>query len=212
MRIGIIGAGRVGTAIARQALAAGYDVRIAGSGDPSKIELIASVLMPGVHTVTAADAALDSDLVLIAVPLNRLDTLPFDALSGKTVIDVMNYWAPTDGVQDEFEESPLTSSELVARRMPDARVVKTLNHIGYHELEEDGRPAGDPHRRALAIAGDDEAAKQLVAGFIDRIGYDPVDIGPLAQGRSMEPGSVIFAGAHDRAGIESAAGELATAA
>jgi hypothetical protein len=212
MKLGIIGAGRVGTAIARQALAAGYEVRIAGSGDPAKIELIASVLMPGVQTVTAAEAARASDLVVVAVPLNRVDTLPFDALSGKTVIDVMNYWAPTDGVQSEFEASPLTSSELVAGKMPDARVVKTLNHIGYHELEEDGRPAGDPQRRALAIAGDDEEAKRLVAGFIDRIGYDPVDIGPLEQSRFMEPGSVIFAGAHDRAGIESVTGALATAA
>src|SRR5687768_4364376 len=94
MQLGIIGAGRVGTAIARQALAAGVDVRIAASGEPSKIELIASVLMPGVRTVTATDAALRSDLVIVAVPLNRMNTLPFDAFTGKVVIDAMNYWAP----------------------------------------------------------------------------------------------------------------------
>jgi 8-hydroxy-5-deazaflavin:NADPH oxidoreductase len=207
MQLGIIGAGRVGTAIARQALAAGVDVRIAASGDPAKIELIASVLMPGVRTVTATDAALQSDLVIVAVPLNRMNTLPFDAFTGKIVIDAMNYWAPTDGTQSQFEDSPLSSSEIVARRMPDARVVKTLNHIGYHELEEDGRPAGDPARRALAIAGDDAAAKEIVASFIDRIGYDAVDVGPLSHGRLMEPGSAIFAGALDRAGIQSAVEE-----
>jgi 8-hydroxy-5-deazaflavin:NADPH oxidoreductase len=207
MQLGIIGAGRVGTAIARQALAAGVDVRIAASGDPAKIELIASVLMPGATTVTATDAALHSDLVIVAVPLNRMGTLPFDAFKDKIVVDAMNYWAPTDGTQTEFENSSLASSEIVEGRMPGARVVKTLNHIGYHELEEDGRPAGDPARRALAIAGDDAGAKEMVAAFIDRIGYDPVDIGPLAHSRLMEPGSKIFAGALDRAGIQSAVEE-----
>ncbi len=204
MKLGIIGAGRVGTAIARQALAAGYEVRIAGSGDPSKIELIISVLAPGAIALTAEDVARESDLVIVAVPLSRINTLPFHAFAGKTVIDAMNYWAPTDGVQGEFDEAGVSSSEVVAGRMPSARVVKTLNHIGYHELEEDGRPSADPARRALAIAGDDPAAKHRVAEFIDRIGYDPVDVGPLAHGRLMEPGSVIFAGALDRAGIESA--------
>lgn len=203
MQLGIIGAGRVGTAIARQALAAGMDVRIAASGDPAKIELIASVLMPGARTVTAAEAALHSDLVIVVVPLNRMSTLPFDAFTGKIVIDAMNYWAPTDGTQSEFEDNPLSSSEIVALRMPNARTVKTLNHIGYHELEEDGRPAADPARRALAIAGDDARAKEIVARFIDRIGYDAVDVGPLAHGRLMEPGSAIFAGALDLAGIQS---------
>jgi predicted dinucleotide-binding enzyme len=198
MQLGIIGAGRVGTAIARQALAAGVDVRIAASGDPAKIELIASVLMPGAQTVTAADAARQSDVVIVAVPLNRSDTLPFDAFEGKIVIDAMNYWSPTDGTQSEFENSALSSSEIIASRMPGARVVKTLNHIGYHELEEDGRPPADPARRALAIAGDDDAAKRVVAEFIDRLGYDPVDVGPMAHSRLMEPGSAIFAGALDR--------------
>lgn len=204
MKLGIIGAGRVGTAIARQALAAGYEVRIAGSGDPSKIELIISVLAPGAIALSAEDVARESDLVVVAVPLSRTGTLPFHALANKTVIDAMNYWAPTDGVQGEFDEAGVSSSEVIAGWMPSARVVKTLNHIGYHELEEDGRPSADPARRALAIAGDDPAGKLQVAEFIDRIGYDPVDVGPLAHGRLMEPGSVIFAGALDRAGIESA--------
>lgn len=207
MRVGIVGAGRVGTAIARQALAAGYEVRIAGSGDPAKIELITSILTPGALAVTATEAALESDLVIVAVPLNRIGSLPFGAFAGKTVVDAMNYWAPTDGTQEEFEDRARTSSERVAQRMHGARVVKTLNHIGYHELEEDGRPASDPARRALAVAGDDAEAKHVVAEFIERIGYDAVDVGPLANGRLMEPGSAIFARAHDRAGILSVVDE-----
>ncbi|MCU1443066.1 MAG: oxidoreductase [Cryobacterium sp.] len=203
--LGMIGAGRVGTAVARQALAAGYEVRIAGSGDPAKISLIASVLLPGAIPVTAAEAASLSDLVVVAVPLNRMDTLPFPALRDKVVVDAMNYWAPTDGTQPEFETSDISSSEVVAARMAGARVVKTLNHIGYHELEEDGRPAEESNRRALALAGDDEEAKRRVAEFIDRIGFDPVDIGPLSQGQLMEPGTTIFSGALDREGIEAAA-------
>lgn len=203
-RLGIIGAGRVGTAVARQALAAGYDVRIAGSGDPSKIELITSVLVPGAVPLTASAVAEQSDVIVVAVPLGRMGTLPFSSLSGKIVVDAMNYWAPTDGTQDEFDRSDLSSSEVVAHRMPGARVVKTLNHIGYHELEEDGRPAGSPDRRALALAGDDRAAVAVVASIIDRIGYDAVEVGPLSAGRIMEPGSAIFAGALDRRGIERA--------
>lgn len=108
----------------------------------------------------------------------------------------MNYWAPIDGEVDDFENDPRTSSEIVQDHLAQSSVVKSLNHIGYHELEEDGLPAGSPGRRALAVAGDSEEARTLVAGVIDRLGYDPVDAGPLPAGRAFQPGTEIFNGSH----------------
>ncbi|GAB3520575.1 NADPH-dependent F420 reductase [Arthrobacter monumenti] len=117
-------------------------------------------------------------------------------MTGKTVIDVMNYWAPTDGEVDGFENEHRTSSEIIQDFLAGSAVIKTLNHIGYHELEEDDQVRGTPGRRALALAGDHEQSKRLVESFIDRLGYDPVDAGPLAAGRAFQPGTEIFNGTH----------------
>jgi 8-hydroxy-5-deazaflavin:NADPH oxidoreductase len=199
--LGILGAGRVGTAIARQALRAGYDVAIAASGDPANIELIVEVMAPGARAVTAAEAARTSDLVVLAVPLNRYATLDPDMLTGRVVIDAMNYWAETDGHIPALEAAR-SSSEMVAGHLPGARLVKTLNHIGYHELEMDHAPAGAPVRRALAVAGDDHAARTIAIELIERLGFDAVDAGPLAAGAALEPGTAIFTGWFDRPGLE----------
>jgi 8-hydroxy-5-deazaflavin:NADPH oxidoreductase len=193
--IGILGAGRVGTAVARQALKAGYEVRIATAKPAEQIAMIVEIVTPGAQAVEAAEAA-SADLVVVAVPLHKYRTLDPSLLVGKTVIDVMNYWAPTDGEIDDFEGDPRTSSEIIQNFLAGAAVVKSLNHIGYHELEEDGQPARTPGRRALALAGDHEDAKTLVAGFLDWLGYDPVDAGPLAAGRAFQPGTQIFNGSH----------------
>ena len=199
--LGILGAGRVGTAIARQAMRAGYEVAIAASGDPADIELIVEVMAPGARAVTAAEAARASDLVVLAVPLRRYVTLDPAMLAGRVVVDAMNYWAETDGHLPALETAR-SSSEMVADHLTGARLVKTLNHIGYHELETDHAPAGAPGRRALAVAGDDDAARAGVMDLIDRLGYDAVDAGPLAAGVALEPGTEIFTGRHDRAALE----------
>jgi 8-hydroxy-5-deazaflavin:NADPH oxidoreductase len=193
--VGILGAGRVGTAVARQALKAGYQVKIATSKPAPEISLLVEIITPGAVAVDAAEAAA-ADLVVIAVPLHKYRTLNPGLLAGRTVIDAMNYWAPTDGEVDDFENDPRTSSEIIQDFLPGANVVKSLNHIGYHELEEDGQEPGAPGRRALGLAGDDDDAKTLVAGFIDRLGYDPVDAGPLSAGRAYQPGTEIFNGSH----------------
>ena len=193
--VGILGAGRVGTAVARQALKAGYRVKIATSKPAPEISLLVEIITPGAVAVDAAEAAA-ADLVVIAVPLHKYRTLNPGLLAGRTVIYAMNYWAPTDGEVDDFENDPRTSSEIIQDFLPGANVVKSLNHIGYHELEEDGQEPGAPGRRALGLAGDDDDAKTLVAGFIDRLGYDPVDAGPLSAGRAYQPGTEIFNGSH----------------
>lgn len=199
--IGVLGVGRVGSALARQALAAGYTVNVASSKAPDQIALLAEVVIPGSTAVTAEQAAREADIVVLAVPLHKYRTLPVDALAGKVVIDAMNYWAPIDGTISEFEER--SSSEVVQEFLPKSRVVKSIGHIGYHELESDGRPAGTPGRRALGIASDDAGAKAVVAEFIDALGYDVVDAGPLAAGEHFQPGTPIFSGRHTAADLGS---------
>ncbi|MBZ2197641.1 NADPH-dependent F420 reductase [Occultella gossypii] len=194
--VAILGAGRVGTAIARVAMRAGYQVRLAASGDPALIDLIAQIMAPGAVTTTAADAVTPAELVVLALPLGKHATLDGDALAGKVVVDAMNYWPSTDGRNPELEAAPSTS-EVVARHLTRSAVVKTLNHIGYHDLEEHGLPAGAPGRRALGVAGDDPDATALVRGFVDRLGFDPVDAGDLAAGVHLQPGTPIFNGSHD---------------
>lgn len=193
--IGILGAGRVGTALARQAVKAGYQVRIATTAPAAENALLVDIVTPGAVAVESSQAAA-SDLVVLAIPLHKYRTLNQGDLAGRIVIDAMNYWAPVDGVFDDFESDSRTTSEVVEEFLRDARVVKSLNHIGYHELEEDDQPAGTAMRRALALAGDDARAKALVANFIDRLGYDAVDAGPLAAGRSFQPATEIFTGSH----------------
>ncbi|NVM97266.1 NADPH-dependent F420 reductase [Arthrobacter sp. SDTb3-6] len=199
--IGILGAGKVGTGVARQALLAGYQVLIAGSGDPKEIELIISVMAPGAVAVSAAQLMEQADLVVLSVPLHKFRTLDPAGLAGKHVIDTMNYWRDTNGDMPELANAP-SSSEMVLSHLPAARLAKALNHIGYHELELDARPAGAPDRRALAVATDDDGTRALVLDFIERLGFDAVDAGPLANGTALETDTPIFTGSYDRAGLE----------
>jgi predicted dinucleotide-binding enzyme len=191
-RVAMLGVGHVGTALARVMLDAGLDVRVAASGDPAKIALIASVLMPGAVPGWAQDAVADADIVVLAIPLHRFPSLDHGMLNGKIVIDTMNYWAPSDGVQSMFENTPLGSSEVVQRTLAGARVVKTFNHIGYHEMAEQRHVAGSPERRALGVASDDAEAAALVGTLVDAIGYDVVTLGSLHGGVVFEPGGPVF--------------------
>jgi predicted dinucleotide-binding enzyme len=203
-RIAVLGAGHVGPVIARIALEAGYPVSIAASGDPEQIELIAQVLSPGAEPRWAAEAVVEADLVILAIPLHQFTTLDPSLLEGKLVVDVMNYWPPVDGVVELFEDHRSSSSEIVQRRLVGSTVVKTLNHLGYHELDVERRPKGSPVRRALGVAGDDPHAVEMVAELIERIGYDAVRLDRLSAGRLLEPGGPVFGVPLDRTAFERA--------
>jgi 8-hydroxy-5-deazaflavin:NADPH oxidoreductase len=191
--IAVLGAGHVGPAIARLALDAGHRVAIATSGNPDDLALITQLLIPGAEPRWAADAIARADLVVLAIPLHRFLAIDADALSGKLVIDAMNYWPATDGsLPPPFDHEGIGTSEVIAERLHNATVVKTLNHVGYHELERYARPSGSVDRRALGVAGDDPNAVATVSAFIDRIGYDAVTLGPLSGGRVLQPGGPVF--------------------
>ncbi len=190
--LGILGAGKVGTVLARLATAAGYRVLIAGSGSPDRIALIVDVLAPGARAVTALEAVEGSDAVILALPLGKRAALPASALVGRVVIDGMNYWQPIDGTLAEFEGATRGTSEIVRDSLPGARLVKSVSHLGYHQLDELARPAGAPDRIGLAVAGDDAEAVEAVAAIVDRLGFDPVRAGTLADGIRFQAGTPVF--------------------
>lgn len=186
-RIAILGAGKVGSSLARALVSAGYQVSIAGSGSVAKIALTAEILMPGATATTASEAVKDADVVILAVPMHKFHTIDRDGLRNKIVIDTMNHWVPVNGEMEELDSDPRSTSEIVAEFFSDAQVVKSLNHIGYHEMEEDAHMG-----RAIAYATDDHQAGEVVAQIIEHIGFTPLSIGKLSHGRVLEPGQKAF--------------------
>lgn len=190
--IGILGAGKLGVVLSQLALKAGYKVYIAGSGDPKKIALTFQVLAPGAVVATSAEVALKSDVIILALPLGKFRNLPRLELAGKLVIDAMNYWWEVDGDRDGFIGPTQSSSEAVQEFLPDSRIVKGLNHMGYHDLHDETRPADQPTRKAIAVAGNEKQDIETVSGIINNLGFDPLYIGGLAAGQKLEPSGNAF--------------------
>ena len=186
-RVGIIGAGKLGLSLARAALAAGYQVAVAGSGASDTIALTTEILAPGATASTVDEVVDFAELIVLAIPAHRFRELPGDLFDGKVVIDAMNYWPDTDGDDPELAAAPEGSSVIVQDHFPGARLVKSLNQLGYHELDDYQRPAGAPDRIAVAAVGDDRLAVRTTMHLIDRLGFDPVDGGRLANGKLLEP-------------------------
>jgi 8-hydroxy-5-deazaflavin:NADPH oxidoreductase len=191
--LGIIGAGAVGTGVARLAVAAGLDVVLSNSRGPETLAGLVAELGPRARAATPAEAARTADLVLASMFLAAHERLPQPELTGKTVIDTMNYVPMPAWSSPELDRNELTSSELVQRHLTGARVVKAFHSIGPKQLLNLSRPAGAVDRTALPLSGDDPAAKQQVAELLDTLGFDAVDLGPLAESWRSEPNTPLYA-------------------
>ncbi|CAN5741125.1 NAD(P)-binding domain-containing protein [soil metagenome] len=180
--IGLIGSGRIGSQVARLAIAAGHDVVLSNSRGPATLAELAAELGPKARAGTVEEAAKAADIAVVTIPLKSIGTVPVAPLAGKIVIDTNNYYPQRDGVIPELENESTTTAELLQRHLPESRVVKAFNHIYAAELTTHGSPRGTKNRRALVIAGDDAAAKKSVTDLLDAFGFDTVDAGPLAEG------------------------------
>jgi 8-hydroxy-5-deazaflavin:NADPH oxidoreductase len=187
--IGLIGAGHIGSQVARAAIASGYDVVISNSRGPETLTDLVSELGPRARAGTTQEAATAGDLVIVAIPLKAIGEVPVEPLVGKVVIDTNNYYPGRDGNIAALDEGRLTSSGLLQVRLPNAHVVKAFNHIYARQITTDGTPPRTRNRRALVIAGDDLVAKAQVAELIDGFGFDVVEVGPLAESWRIEPGT-----------------------
>ena len=184
--IGIIGAGHIGSQVARAAITAGYDVVISNSRGPQTLEGLVAELGPGARAATSEDAATAGDFAVVTIPLKAYLDVPVEPLAGKVVIDTNNYYPQRDGVVPELEDESTTVSELLQAHLPTSKVVKGFNHIAFGDITTDGTPAGTDNRRAIGIAGDDAAAKDLVTRLYGQFGFDAVDAGSLAEGWRLQ--------------------------
>jgi 8-hydroxy-5-deazaflavin:NADPH oxidoreductase len=180
--IGLIGAGHIGSQVARLAVANGYDVVISNSRGPQTLSALVKELGPKARAGTVLEAARAGDLVVVTIPLKNYRQVPVEPLVGKVVIDTNNYYPERDGHIAELDSEATTTSELLQAHLPKSKVVKGFNHIYAAELTTHGQPAGSKNRRALVIAGDDPAAKKTVEHLLDQFGFDTVDAGPLKEG------------------------------
>jgi len=180
--IGLIGAGHIGSQVARLAAKSGYDVVISNSRGPDTLSALVAELGPRARAATPADAAKAGDIVVVTIPLKNYRSVPVAPLVGKIVIDTNNYYPERDGHIPELDNETTTTAELLQSHLPQSKVVKAFNHIYAAQLTTDGLPAGAKNRRALVIAGNDREAKASVTHLLDQFGFDTVDAGPLSEG------------------------------
>lgn len=186
--IGIIGAGHIGQAVAEAVIAKGHDVVIANSRGPETLGAVIDQLGEQATAGTIEDAAGAGEILLLAIPLGRESGLDPALFAGKLVIDADNYYPQRDGEIAEVADGSTTSAARLQALLPDARIVKAFNHIYARQIVTDASASGTPGRRALAIYGDDEAARATVSALLDEIGFDAVDGGPLAESWRIQVG------------------------
>ena len=192
--VGLIGSGKIGGTVARLAVAAGYDVVLSNSRGPETLKDLVDELGPHASAGTPTQAAEAGDIVVVTIPLRAYRTVPVEPLAGKIVIDTNNYYPQRDGQIPELDNETTTTSELLQAHLPSSKVVKAFNNIFFRHLLALARPAGAPDRSALAIAGNDADAKTTVTALLDALGYDTLDVGPLAEGWRYQRDTAAYAG------------------
>lgn len=202
MKIGILGAGYVGRILAERLVAAGHEVMLSNSRAPESLFSLRLTL--GCLAGSSVEAAQFGEVVILAMPFTVFGSIPAAVLADKIVIDAMNYYSERDGHIAELDQGLSTTSAMVQAHFQDARVVKTFNAIRMVDIAAVAAPAGTPTRVAIPMAGDDAAAKSVVAGLVDAVGLDCVDVGDLAQGWRFENGTPAYCTLLTRAALQQA--------
>jgi len=184
--IGIIGAGHIGSQVARAAIGAGYDVVISNSRGPETLADLVADLGPKARAATPTEAGEAGEFVVVTVPLKAYEKVPVAPLAGKIVIDTNNYYFERDGHIETLDNGTATVSGMLQEHLPTSRVAKGFNHIMAKDITTDGKPAGSEDRRALATSSDFEDAAALVTALYDELGFDTVNVGPLSESWRVE--------------------------
>jgi 8-hydroxy-5-deazaflavin:NADPH oxidoreductase len=192
--VGFIGSGSIGSTVARLAVAAGYDVVLSNSRHPSTLDELVASLGPKARAASAASAAAEGDLVVVSVPFKAFRDLPAAELAGKVVLDTDNYYPQRDGHFETLDSGKQTSAALEQEWLSGSQMVKVFNNIYFRHLASLARESGAADRTALTIAGDDAQAKTAATEFLDRIGYDTVDVGSLADSWRVQPDTPAYGG------------------
>ncbi|MFD0758290.1 NADPH-dependent F420 reductase [Arthrobacter ulcerisalmonis] len=184
--IGIIGAGHIGSQVARKAVELGYNVVISNSRGPETLADLVTELGPNARAATPTEAAQAGDFAVVTVPLKNYQDIPAEPLAGKIVIDTNNYYWERDGRIPALDNGETTTATLLQEHLPESKVAKGFNHIMAADITTDGTPAGTDNRRALATASDSAEGSDLVTRLYDEFGFDTVNIGPLADSWRVE--------------------------
>jgi predicted dinucleotide-binding enzyme len=208
MRIGIIGAGRIGGTLTRRFTKLGHDVSVANSRGPETLKDLAGET--GAKAVTVREAARGKDVVIVTIPEKNIPKLPRDLFDGVpndvVVVDTGNYYPRQRDGRIEGIEAGATESRWVAQQLR-RPVVKAFNNIYAKHLLERGRPRGTPGRIALPVAGDDKRAKDVVIALLDQLGFDGVDAGTLDESWRQQPNTPVYGTDFDAAGVRRALAE-----
>ena len=199
--IGIIGAGHIGSQIARAAITSGYDVVISNSRGPETLTDLIAELGPKATAGTPTQAAEAGDFVIVTVPMGAISSIPVEALAGKSVIDTNNYYWERDGHIEELDNATETVTGLLQRHLPTSKVVKGFNAIRFDHITTEGKPAGTPGRRALSAAGDHPEAKKILIDLYDALGFDTVDVGGLSESWRVDRDQPAYGAQEDVAGL-----------
>jgi predicted dinucleotide-binding enzyme len=193
MRIGIVGAGLIGRALAVRFAAAGHEVMLSNSRGPDTLAEVVGSIEGSVRAGTVAEAARVGQVVAVATPVHAIRTFPPEPFAGKVVADANNYYPEPGGHVPALDAGETTSSQLLASLLPGATVVKAFNTIYFRRLLEESRPDLPAEQRlAMPIAGDDADAKRTVLDLIDQVGFTGVDAGTLGESGHQQPGSPLY--------------------
>ena len=201
-RVGIIGAGHIGSTLARGLAERGYEVVISNSRGPETLTALAGELGPNVSAGTVTDAAASGDVVIVTVPLKALEQIPVEPLAGKIVLDTNNYYWERDGHIAALDAKQTTTTGMLQDHLPASKVVKAFNHLYSTDILTTGAPSGTEDRRALATASDHPDAVAFVTELYDEFGFDTVDIGSVAESWRVERDQPAYVSRQTKAELE----------